>query len=88
MWLADSAAMRTSKPAPIERLVERYYQPLFHFAVQLCDSPAQALVLTQRTFRLALDRSRSLPTPHNSRAWLFTILFAKYLAERSRMPHA
>lgn len=89
MWLADSAAMRTTKPTKptqIEKLVERYYQPLFHFAAQLCESPAQALILTQRTFRLAFERSRSLPTPNNSRAWLFTILFSKYLAERQRLP--
>ena len=76
--------MRTTNPTQIEQLVECYYRPLFRFAARLCDIPAQALVLTQRTFRLAFDRSRSLPAPSNRRAWLFTILFAKYLAERSR----
>ena len=82
MWLAIWVSMRTTKPTPIEKLVEAYYQPLFRFAARLCGSPAQALILTQRTFRLALERSRNLPTPNNRRAWLFTILFAKYLAER------
>lgn len=80
--------MRTTKPTQIEQLVEDYYQPLFRFAAQLCESPAQALILTQRTFRLAFDRSRSLPAPNNSRAWLFTILFSKYLAERPRIHRA
>ena len=80
--------MRTTNPTQIEKLVELYYQPLFHFAAQLCESPAQALILTQRTFRLAFDRSRSLPSPNNRRAWLFNILFSKYLAERPRTHHA
>ena len=76
--------MRTTNLTQIEQLVEEYYQPLFRFAARLCDSPANALILTQRTFRLAFDRSRNLPVPHNRRAWLFTILFSKYLAERPR----
>ena len=76
--------MRTTNLTQIEQLVEEYYQPLFRFAARLCDSPANALILTQRTFRLAFDRSRNLPVPNNRRAWLFTILFSKYLAERPR----
>ena len=82
--LADSAAMRTTNLVQIEELVEKYYLPLFRFAARLCDSPANALILTQRTFRLAFDRSRTLPVPSNSRAWLFTILFAKFLESRPR----
>jgi DNA-directed RNA polymerase specialized sigma24 family protein len=88
MWLAGSAAMRTTKPSQIEQLVEQYYLPLFRFAARLCDSPANALILTQRTFRLAFDRSRSLPVPANSRAWLFAILFSKFLEGRSRTRRA
>ena len=74
--------MRTTNPPSIEQLVDAYYQPLFRFAARLCDSPANALILTQRTFRQAYDRSRSLPVPNNVRAWLFAILFAKYLEGR------
>jgi len=85
MRLAELATMRTTNPSQVEQLVELYYQPLFHFAAQLCESPAQALILTHRTFRLACDRSRSLPAPNNFRAWLFAILFSKYLAERPRI---
>ena len=79
--------MRTTNLIPIEQLVEEYYLPLFRFAARLCDSPANALILTQRTFRLAFDRSLTLPVPANSRAWLFAILFSKFLVSRPRIHH-
>lgn len=68
--------------------MERYYQPLFHFAAHLCGSPARAMLLTQRTFRLAFDRSRNLPIPANVRVWLFTILFNNFLKNRATRPRA
>ena len=72
-------AMQTTILAPIEKLVELYYLPLFGLAMLLCGNPAKAMVLTQGTFRLAFDVSRNLPVPANVRAWLFAILFSKYL---------
>jgi len=80
--------MRTTNLTQIEQLVEEYYLPLFRFAARLCDSPANALILTQRTFRLAFDRSRNLPVPTNRRAWLFAILFSKFLESRPRIRRA
>ena len=71
--------MRKTNLARIEQLVELYYLPLFRFAARLCDNPATALILTQRTFRLAFDRSQNLPVPANPRAWLFAILFSRFL---------
>ena len=78
--------MKPNAGCPIEQLVERYYQPVFHFAVQLSGDPVGAMILTQRTFRVALDRGRSLPVPANRRAWLITILFHKFLEARRRGP--
>ncbi len=80
--------MRTTDHSQIDLFVELYYLPLFRFAALLCNNPANALILTQRTFRLAHDRSRSLPVPTNVRAWLFTILFSKFLEDRPRIRHA
>lgn len=80
--------MRNTEPTQIETLVEHYYQPLFRFAATLCGSPGRAMILTQRTFVLALDRSRSLPVPSNVGAWLFAILFSNFLADRSRSVRA
>ena len=71
--------MQTTLLVPIEKLMELYYLPLFGVAMLLCGNPAKAMVLTQCTFRLAFDFSRDLPVPANVRAWLFAILFNKFL---------
>ena len=71
--------MQTTLLEPIEKLMELYYLPLFGLAMLLCGNPAKAMVLTQCTFRLAFDVSRTLPVPTNVRAWLFAILFSKFL---------
>jgi len=72
----------------MDKLVERYYEPLFRLAIRLCGNPAQAMVLTQRTFRLACDFSRTLPVPANVRAWLCAILFNTFLHSRPRTRRA
>ncbi|HYV28498.1 MAG TPA: hypothetical protein VFA77_13260 [Candidatus Eisenbacteria bacterium] len=71
--------MRNTDLSRIEKLMELHYPTLFRFAERLCGSPAEAMVLTQRTFRLAFDFSLALPVPVNNRAWLFAILFDKFL---------
>jgi RNA polymerase sigma-70 factor, ECF subfamily len=80
--------MRTADNYQIDQVVDRYYQPLFRFAVRLCGSPVKAMELTQRTFRQALDRKQSLPVPSNLRAWLFAILFHDYLDRRAQTRRA
>ena len=80
--------MQTTKRTRTEKLMARYYPTLFRFAGRLCGSPAEAMVLTQRTFRLAFDFSRTLPVPANVRAWLFAILFHNFLQGRPRIPGA
>lgn len=84
MTLAGSFVMQTSVLSRIEALVNLHYVSLFHFALRLCDSPARAILLTQRTFRLALQRSHSLPVPANIRGWLLSILFHEFLENRPR----
>jgi len=80
--------MRTNKPTQIENRLEIYYLPLFRFAERLCGSPTRAILLTQRTVKLALDRSQNLPVPANVRAWLFTLLFRQFLETRPLHHHA
>jgi DNA-directed RNA polymerase specialized sigma24 family protein len=84
MKLAGFSAMQISARSPIEQFVDLYYLPVFRFAARLCDDPAHALTLTDRTFRDALTRARCLPVPANVRAWLFSILFHKFLKARPR----
>jgi DNA-directed RNA polymerase specialized sigma24 family protein len=76
--------MQTNYLSRIEKLVELYYRPLFRFAKRLCGSPTEAMVLTQRTFRVAFDRSRTLPVPINNGAWFFAILLNTFLEGRIR----
>ena len=65
-----------------------YYPSLFNLAMRLYGNPAKAMVLTQATFRLAYDFSRTLPVPTNVRAWLFAILFNKFMAGIPRVRRA
>ncbi len=85
MWLANSIIMQTAALSEIETLVELHYRSLFCFAERLCPNPAEAMLLTQRTLLLALDRSRDLPVPANVRAWLLSILFHEFLETRARI---
>ena len=70
---------KKSVSTPIEKLMKLYYSPLFGLAMLLSGNPAKAMMLTQRTFRLAFDFSRTFPVPVNVRAWLFAILFNKFM---------
>ncbi len=79
--------MKPKSPSPTEKLVDLYYQPVFGFAARLCGNPRRALVLTQRTFRVASERSRFLPVPNNIRGWLITILFHQFLRARPHQTH-
>jgi DNA-directed RNA polymerase specialized sigma24 family protein len=74
--------MKNNELSRIEKLLELHYPSLFRFAERLCGSPAVAMALTQRTFREAFDHSSFLPVPRNSRAWLFAILFHRFLKDR------
>jgi len=85
---AGLMVMQTTVLTPIEKLVELYYLPLFNLAMRLYGNPAKAMVLTQRTFRLAFDFSRTLPVPTNARAWLFAILFNKFMEGIPRVQRA
>jgi DNA-directed RNA polymerase specialized sigma24 family protein len=80
--LAVSLAMKNTNLSRIEKLVKLYYPSLFHFAERLCGSLTVAMELTQRTFREAFDHGNFLPVPRNSRAWLFAILFSRFLNDR------
>jgi len=80
--------MRKSKPANIEELIEVYYLQLFTFAKRISGSPARAMLLTQCTFKLAMERSRNLPVPTRVRPWLFTLLFKLFLKNQLRLQSA
>jgi RNA polymerase sigma-70 factor (ECF subfamily) len=73
------------KPGPVldfETLVERYYQPVFTFAVRLCGKLDRALELTQHTFCLALNHGSYLGEKESAKSWLYTLVFREFLKER------
>lgn len=80
--------MRTTKPATIENLIESYYLQLFNFAKRISGSPTRAMLLTQCTFKLAVERSQNFPVPAQVRPWLFALLFKLFLENRLRLQHA
>jgi len=74
--------MQTTATPRFNRIIERYYQPLFRFAVALCGDPEAALVFTQRTFQLAHECAPHRKDKSGISQWLFTILFTQFLKAR------
>ena len=74
--------MKPGTALDFETLVERYYQPVFTFAVRLCGQLDRALELTQHTFCLALNHERYLVEPQSAKGWLYTLVFREFLKEK------
>jgi RNA polymerase sigma-70 factor (ECF subfamily) len=73
-----------------EGLVERFYQPLYKFALSLTRSEADACDLTQHTFYTWRIKGEQLRDSSKVKAWLFTTLHRAFLQGRrheSRFPH-
>ena len=73
-----------------EELVERYYRPLYQFALSLTHSEADACDLTQHTFYTWKIKGGQLRDASKVRSWLFTTLHRAFLQMRrreSRFPH-
>ena len=90
--LSDPArehAAREQKPA-FDDVVERYYRPLFQFALSLTRSEYEARDLTQQTFYIWSTKGGQLRDPAKLRPWLFTTLHRAFLQSRrheTRFPH-
>jgi RNA polymerase sigma-70 factor (ECF subfamily) len=73
-----------------EELIERYYRPLYQFALSLTRSEADACDLTQHTFYTWRIKGSQLRDVSKVRSWLFTTLHRAFLQTRrreSRFPH-
>jgi len=71
-------------------LVEKYYRPLYKFALSLTRSDADACDLTQHTFYTWQLKGGQLRDASKVKAWLFTTLHRAFLQSRrheSRFPH-
>jgi RNA polymerase sigma-70 factor (ECF subfamily) len=79
-----------SDSAEFERLVERFYAPLYQFAFSLTRVEADACDLTQQTFTIWAAKGHQLRDPSKVKAWLFTTLHREFLDSRrrqTRFPH-
>ena len=74
--------MKPGTALDFETLVERYYQPVFSFAVKLCGQLDRALELTQHTFCRALNHESYFGETQSAKSWLFNLLFCEFLRER------
>ncbi|WP_174582632.1 RNA polymerase sigma factor [Candidatus Methylacidithermus pantelleriae] len=67
-----------------ETLVERFYQPLYRFALALARDEAQAADLTQQAFLQWARKGETLKDPSKVKTWLFTTLYREYLGQKRR----
>jgi RNA polymerase sigma-70 factor (ECF subfamily) len=65
-------------------LVDRYYQPLFRFALSLARNETAACDLTQETFYLWASKGHQLRDISKVKTWLFTTLYREYLGGERR----
>jgi RNA polymerase sigma-70 factor, ECF subfamily len=73
-----------------DRLVSRYYGPLYQFAFSLTRTEADACDLTQQTFYIWAAKGHQLRDPSKVKTWLFTTLHREFLNMRRkvvRFPH-
>ena len=73
-----------------ESLVNRFYRPLFQFALSLTRAEADACDLTQQTFFLWASKGHQLRDKSKVKTWLFTTLHREFLEtqrRRTRFPH-
>ncbi len=83
---SDSSGSRPE----FEEVVERYYRPLFQFALSLTGSEPDACDLTQHTFQTWQLKGDQLRDPAKLRSWLFTTLHRAFLQTKrreTRFPH-
>ena len=79
----DSAAKRTSLRAvdetTFEDIVERFYEPLYRFALSLTRREEEARDLVQETFCRFAAKGHQLRDATKAKTWLFTTLYRERL---------
>jgi RNA polymerase sigma-70 factor (ECF subfamily) len=104
-WRLDHRRLQTAKKPGIipgkkhptrvddidfEQLVDRFYQPLYRFALSLARREAEACDLTQQTFYLWATKGHQLRDKSKVKTWLFTTMHRAFLGSRrreTRFPH-
>jgi len=68
-----------------ERLVNRYYDSLYRFALSLTRTETEACDLTQETFRIWATKGHQLQDPARVKSWLFTTLHRVFLEKQRKV---
>ena len=71
-------------PLDYEDAVERFYVPLYRFALSLARNEDDACDLVQQTFVVLLTKGHQLRDPSKLKTWLFTTIFREFTASRRR----
>lgn len=67
-----------------ENIVDRFYEPLYRFAMSLARHEADASDLTQETFYVWATKGHQLRDRSKAKSWLFTTLHREFLGRRRR----
>ena len=65
-----------------ERLVEKFYMPLYRFGLSLSRNESDAADLTQHTFYTWAKKGHQLRDTSKVKTWLFTTLYREFLARK------
>ena len=60
-------------------VVDRWYDPLYRFAISLCGNPEDAMDLTQNAFQKFARNGDKIRDPSKSKPWLFSVLHREYI---------
>ncbi|HEV2246307.1 MAG TPA: RNA polymerase sigma factor [Terriglobia bacterium] len=90
LGLPSNSALRGAGKPDFEDIVDRYYRPLYQFALSLTHCPADACDLAQQTFLTWSTKGNQLRDASKVRSWLFTTLHRAFLQTKrhqTRFPH-
>jgi len=87
--ISNEPQIRVDNP-DFEQLVDRFYEPLYRFALSLTKREHEACDLTQHTFYMWATKGHQLRDKSKVKTWLFTTLHRAFLGSRrreTRFPH-
>ena len=65
-----------------QHLIDRWYDPLYRFALSLARNSDDALDLTQQTFARWAEKGHTLREQDRAKSWLFMVLYREFLDTR------